>query len=294
MYSAGSDSENILQTCLRHNIHIDELVVTWGVSLPHEVNPNDYSHTNLMSEWELTIQPKLAEIATNYPKIKITVYDWAKDVLDYKVKDGFIETANHCISPYLDQRWNVDYIDSVKRAIETNSSVTIVRGTEKPRICFKDGAYRFYFLDIVAYNAMINDPRVSQELFYWSPDACKLIAKQAHEMVKFIEAVPNFRTYVKWPITNPIYRQWYEYSSRAIIYPQLDLDFFQTNKPTDPSLGYDVLLFGIGLEDRLKSIIKENQKFLTDNIDRKYFQNPEVTPAFIGFILGMWPIKTVV
>jgi hypothetical protein len=129
------------------------------------------------------------------------------------------------------------------------------------------------------------------EFFYWHPLSCKLLAKQAHQLVKFFEMFPAFKTYITWPIKNPANRTWYENSIRAIVYPDLDLNFFQANKFSEMTVGWDQLLFKIGKRDRILDITKENFTYLKSVIDPKYFNDINGTPALIGFISKMWPVK---
>ena len=300
MYSGGSDCDNILHTCLKHKIHIDEIVTSFPISAPGEPNPNDYSEYNVKSEWYYCIQPKLDWIAKNHPKIKITVNDWAKTVQSFKIADDYLLDCSHNVSPYSRQRWSFDLVSSILNAVDKKSTVGIIRGVEKPKICFHNNAYRLYFLDIPLYNNMIHDDdlsnthHVGQESFYWSPDSCKILTKQAHALVNFFESVPNFRTYVTWPTKSSVYRQWYETSTRAIIYPELDLNFFQVAKPGLHQMnGWDRLISQMDLLDVIINNEKENRRFLEANVDHKYFNDLTVSLDFVGFISGMYPIKIV-
>ena len=301
MYSGGSDSQTILNSFLKNNLIIDEVIVIHPTKLENTYtpDPNNYDPMNLMSEWDFTIKPKLQWLAQHHPKIKITMYDWSDGILDYKIQDGFILDRGHNITTYSDVRNNYYNIDSVKSAIDKYKNVGIVLGVDKPRVCFHENAYRLYFLDLIIaasgpqFYPSVRDHKLHVELFYWHPDSCKILAKQAHTLVKFFEMFPNFRTLITWPIKNPNKLTWYETSIKALIYPDLDLNFFQANKCSNLTIGYDQLLFGIGLQDRLSTITKENFSYLRSVVDPKYFGSDNGIPTLTGFISKMQPIKFV-
>ena len=301
MYSGGSDSQTVLDAFLKSNLHIDEVIVIHPKKLENTYTPDasNYEPINLMSEWDFTMKPRLKWLAQNHTEIKITMYDWSDGILDYKIQDGFVLDRGHNITTYSDVRNNFYNIDSVKSAIEKYNNVGIVLGVDKPRVCFHENAYRLYFLDITIaatgpqFYPSVRDHKLHVELFYWNLNSCKILAKQAHTLVKFFEMFPGFKTSVTWPISNPNNRTWYETSIRALIYPGLDLNFFQANKFSNTTIGYDQLLFGIGLQDRLLSITKENFTYLKSVIDPKYFSSDNGVPTLTGFISKMHPIKFV-
>jgi hypothetical protein len=302
MYSAGSDSQTVLDSFLKNNLRIDEIVVIHPKNLENTYTPdsNNYDPLNLLSEWDFTMKPRLQWIAQHYPKIKITTYDWSENILNHTIQDGFVLERGHNLAPYTDLRNDYYRIDSIKSAVEKHNQVGIIIGIDKPRVCFHENAYRLYFLDLVTntngpqFSSALRKNKLDVEFFYWHPSSCKLLAKQAHQLVRFFEMFPGFRTFVTWPIKNPANRTWYETSIRAIIYPDLDLDFFQANKFSNTTLGYDQLMFKIGLRDRLLSITKENFEYLRSVIDPKYFSKDiDGFPAFTGFVSKMRPIKFV-
>jgi hypothetical protein len=298
-YSAGGDSQTVLDTFLNNNIRIDEVFVAWpkGLEKTYVPNPNDLRYTNVFSEWDYLIKPKLDWLAKNHPEVKITIHDWSEDILDYKVEDGYVMERGHMLTPYASARMDAHNSKSIKEHIEKHDNTCLVLGIDKPRICWKDGAYQIYFLDIVTVSqghqsvASTRENGVLTEFFYWSPDSIKILQKQAHMLVRFFESVANFRQYITWPSSNPKFRQWYEASIKAIIYPDYDLRYFQVDKPPDMVLGYDVVLFNLGLEDRIRGITRENFQYLQRVIDPKYFNVVNGLTSLIGFVSPMWVVK---
>jgi hypothetical protein len=300
-YSAGSDSQTILETCLNNNIRIDEIITLHPKSL-EKVNQADYSNYtnpyNIMAEWELTVRPRLDWLAQHHPEIKITLHDWSEKITDVVIKEDYVMDRNHNISPYHSYRCDYTLIPSVQETLAKYDRVGVIVGVDKPRICWHEGAYRLYFLDAVTAgigpqaNAQQKIHNLKTEFFYWSPDSCKILAKQAHLLVKYFESCPTFKKFIKWPILNPSWKAWYDVSVRVIIYPDLDLDFFQAAKLTNMTLGYDRLLFDIpGMKEKIDQIQKNNIDYLKKVIDAKYWNNLDGLPELKGFPVGMYPIK---
>lgn len=299
-FSGGSDSQQILKTFLDNKIRIDEIIVTWPLGLKNTYTPNtvDYEWTNMLSEWDFVIQPKLKWLAENHPEIKITLHDWATPAINHKVQDDYIIDRSVNITPYADLKWDFNQTSWFSKIRDKNDKLGLVMGIDKPRICFHQGAYRLFFLDILTSNlgpqisSSFHNDDLKAEFFYWSPDSVNILAKQAHLLVKFFESVPQFKNFVTWPHSNPRYRQWYETSTRPIIYPELDLNFFQANKPHDFTISWDELLYKVGLEDKIKGITDDNFNYLRKVVDPKYFTTtPNGLPSITGFITGMWPVK---
>jgi hypothetical protein len=302
LYSAGADSQTMLDSFLDNGLHVDEILVLWPKSMEKLYTPDNtnFDPLNTLSEWDFTVKPKLDWLAKHHPKIKITVHDWAEDVLDYKVEDGYVMERGHNVTPFYLHRNSFYHIPSVQKVLEKYSNPGIILGIDKPRICWKDDEYRLYFLDIIpAGMGPQNDRRLRKsklhlEFFYWSPDGCKILAKQAHALVKFFESVPSFKHYITWPITNSRNRTWYESTVKAVIYPRYDLGLFQANKFEEMSVGYDQFLFALGKKDQVMGITNENFSFLQRLIDPKFFNEVHGKTVFTGFVAGMYPIKPVV
>ena len=299
LYSGGADSHNILETFAKNNIKLDEVVVSWQSSLSGTYTPDstNYDWTNYNSEWTFAIKPRLEWFSSQCPDTKISIYDWAQGIDKVKIEDDFILNRNQNHMIYGEQRWSFDKVEPIRRIREREKNVGVLSGIDKPRICFHENKYKLYFLDTIAYGPSTDQPldllgdNLSIELFYWSPDSIKILQKQAHLMIKFLELVPSFQKYITWPISNPMYRQWYETSSRAILYPTLDLSVFQAAKSPEFTIGYDQLLYSIGFKDRIVTQQTENFAYLKTIIDSKYFKETNNgVPIIAPFISRMYEL----
>lgn len=293
-YSGGSDSENILQTCLKNNIRIDEIFVSWALSASkgYVANSIDYNPTNQLSEWELNIKPKLEKLSQEHPEIKITIYDWTEKFQQYKINDDYVMSRNINYSPYSGLRWDYKNMPSIDTALTRYQNPIVVHGTCKPRICWTEGNYYLYFIDQVGSGSVDKGNKQYTEYFYWHPDSWELLVKQAQLVVKFFNANPGFKQFIAWPTPTPRAREFYETAIRAIIYPDLDLNFFQGSKFPDFNIGWDSALFRAGDETKqaIHRITHENYHHLRKVIDPKYFQNVG-TDRVVGFISGMYRLQ---
>ena len=294
-YSGGSDSQNILNTFLNNNILLDEIIVSWPIALAEsmQANPFDPSPDNQISEWELTIKPQLKYLAQYHPEIKISIYDWAGNYQSYKIHDDYVISRNINLALYSGLRWDYKNMPEVDRALEKYNSAVVIWGACKPRVCWRENNYHLYFIDLVGSGSVDPANQERTEYFYWHPDAWKIVAKQAHLVQKFFESNPMMKQFIQWPHQTPRGREFYEIAIRAIIYPDMNLNFFQGAKWPDFTHAWDGALSRI--DDRARPKIQDfnstNVSYLKQVIDPKYFQSGQNNDKIVGFITGMWPLS---
>jgi hypothetical protein len=117
--------------------------------------------------------------------------------------------------------------------------VGIIFGTDKPRVIFQNDDVNMLFVDRATHTAtpatVTNGfSNTHVELFYWSPDLPELMIKQCHMIKRWFELPSNTRlAYMLnfWWQLSPINRGTYESTIKGLIYPDYDLNTFQTNKP---------------------------------------------------------------
>ena len=170
-YSGGADSHNILKTFVDNNIPLDAVHVKWPM-VQHNLSTTT-DPTNILSEWELTIEPALKEISSQNPKIKIVHTDWA-DTIGYNLLDyKNFENVNHFISVG-------DFARMTSVSIfEKEKDVGQIWGIDKPLICVEDNRLGFYFRDeTVCVGQSLDFDNNNIEFFYWSPEFPELLYSQ--------------------------------------------------------------------------------------------------------------------
>jgi len=240
--SGGSDSTTVIFSFLLNNIPLDEVVFRYPKQGDKDVvgNANDLRSENTLSEWEFAAKPLLEWIATNYPSVKITVHDYTENLIrEADEKDeSWIYRTRHYLQPGHINKYQTNGLDEHKRLAERNLRICVLWGVDKPKVTIKDGKFFFYFVDGQASHsdqAIGEHTNITNEFFYWSPDACKLLAKQVHTIKNWFEqpAHNNMQNVLHWPNSNFSGRTIYEQIVKAVIYPEYDLSTFQTNKPTN-------------------------------------------------------------
>jgi hypothetical protein len=200
---------------------------------------NDISCENTLSEWEFAAKPLLDWIATNYPSVKITVHDYSDIIINNTESDeSWVFKTRHYLQPGHAYKHQITGHIDHKRLAEHGASICVIYGIDKPKVTIKDGKFFLYFIDGQANhcNPVVGEfTNVSNEFFYWSPDACKLLAKQAHIVKNWFENPEhhNMQHLLHWPNSNFSSRNIYEQVIKALVYPDYDLGTFQTIKPTN-------------------------------------------------------------
>ena len=206
-YSAGSDSDNILNTFVNNNIQLDEVASL--VNYEATGNKNDWLNGEI---YNLAI-PKINTIReTTQPWIKHTIIDICQHIMNFfnsqKNSADWIYNNNLYLGPNSiakstvvssQPKW-LDLINSGKR-------VAFIWGLEKPKIVNINGSYDLIFKDLIENAVTASrqiDPMPGQfdELFYWSPESGKLLAKQAHTIKRFLKTVNCTSPYLS-QLTDP-------------------------------------------------------------------------------------------
>lgn len=270
--SGGADSGTVLYSFVLNNIHLDEVVFRYPKQGEKNVvgNPYDTRCENTLSEWEFAARPMLDWIATNFPHIKITVHDYSQDMLDESdtLDESWIFRTRHYLQPGHAFKHTVrDRKDRLRTAV--------IYGTDKPKICIKDNKFFLFFMDIQG-NYAVSDTStqdVTAEYFYWSPDACDLLAKQAHVVARWFSRPENHKmqNLLHWPNNNFAFRSFYEQLVKLIIYPDYDSSTFQTLKPTNNFYNEMDHWFHTNFRDtRLNQVWRAGVDYVIQNLDSKY------------------------
>lgn len=240
--SGGSDSTTVIFSFLLNNIPLDEVVFRYprGGDKDMVGNARDLRSENTLSEWEFAAKPLLDWISTNYPATKITLHDYTSSLIqEAENKDeSWIFRTRHYLQPGHINKYQAVANDNHKRLAEKNLKICVLWGVDKPKITLKDEKFFLYFHDGQASHSdqVIGEfTNITNEFFYWSPDACKILAKQAHTIKRWFEMPEhyNMQNVLHWPNSNFSGRTIYEQIVKSVIYSKYDLQTFQTNKPTN-------------------------------------------------------------
>jgi hypothetical protein len=203
-YSGGSDSHNILESFIRQGLIIDEIVTTWALDasskfIIHDTNFKESWNNN--AEFHLHTKQRLEYIKNNCPKTKITVLDSSKNIIDSLLNNSdanWINGKNDVFNVTGAFQFNILYFSEVRKRLDKLISIAYVMGVDKPKIKIKNNKAYMYFVDKVSSitpirESIVDYTNITPVLFYWSPDSCDLLCKQAHTVYKYIKSNPNVK-----------------------------------------------------------------------------------------------------
>jgi hypothetical protein len=244
-YSAGADSHNIIESFLRQGLHIDELIINTmekGSSKTTVIDPNVKNAENAASEHYLQTLPRLKEIQNRAPKTKITILDLTDYLLESWLSIGdarWVMDKREGLNPLNVTRFNYIHFSDVRKQFDKDKKIGLILGVEKPRT-FIHSNNKFYirFTDratnIITIAEHIEEYTNSVvEYFYWSPDSCDILCKQAHVIKKWLEANPQYQhLWFHKNMTADTFRLIHERMLRTLVYTTWDDNWFQSNKAT--------------------------------------------------------------
>lgn len=288
-YSGGADSQNILDTFVNNDIHLDECasIITEYASSDQDSWPNKEVFTVAVPRMKLlpTIKHRLIDqsIITNDAFKDSEIYsNW------FWFMNGFF-SPNNFTRTFI-RKVIADY----KNMIDQGKSVCFIWGAEKPRLYQIDGKYCIRFLDI-------NDDKVSpwaqtkptpgefDEYFYWSPDFVPGMIKQAHLIMRFLKTAPINN--VDFTI-DPKQRQHFasvvrdnkkyfltQHGIHKIIYPTWDINTFSQGKSRSPMWSnkddwfFDSQQWNVAAQNFRRGYDKMTS-LLINNVDAYWMNNP--------------------
>lgn len=244
-YSGGADSHNIVESFLRQNLHIDELIINTMEKASSKytiIDPLNKDPEHAASEHYLQTLPRLKEIQIRSPRTKITILDLTDYLFETWLSAGdasWIIDKREGLNPLNITRFNYIHFNDVRKQFDKGEKIGLILGIEKPRT-FIHSNNKFYikFIDRAANIITISDhikeySNAVVEYFYWSPDSCDILCKQAHVIKKWLEINPQYQTlWLQKNITKEVYRLLHERILRTLIYTTWNPDWFQSDKAT--------------------------------------------------------------
>jgi hypothetical protein len=242
-FSGGSDSNNMVQSFLRQGLLIDEIITSWSLDVTEkylDLSGKETSPWNNNAEFELHTRSRLEYIKNKSPQTKITLIDSSKMLLDGLLNSGdagWIQNKNDVFNVTGAYQWNPIYFNDIRKRFDKQQKVAYIMGVDKPKLMVINGGLYLYFIDKVA-NIVSPQEHLKEynnteiEYFYWSPENCDLICKQAHIVFKILQCNPHYLKLWKNKDRDSI-RRGQEQLLRNMIYTTWNSDWFQVKKPLD-------------------------------------------------------------
>jgi hypothetical protein len=205
-FSGGVDSTTVLQSFVFNDIKLDEVYIRWPLKLLqtniYTPDANDRRATNMLSEWDFSIKPKLDWLKANHPEIKIVIEDWTDEL--YKTKlDTFNENLFH------KHNHNFGLVNFIYSEMVSQSSLEAqakklkvghIYGAEKPLLTYDAAtdAFFMYFTDIstasVGFQHSFDKFDTANRVdFYHAIDFPQLTISRACAMAAYLRVHPELR-----------------------------------------------------------------------------------------------------
>lgn len=200
-YSGGADSHNVLESFLRQNLLIDEIIVNINTKL-NKLIVNNYHVTdswNYGAEYKLQIYPRLEEIRHRSSSTKITVVDVSDVALDtMRAADdaSWVIGKKEPVNISAVTRFNYLYFSDLRKKFDKDKKIGIVVGVEKPWTYINNNKMFVVFADrptnLIPVHQHFNDyDNTHTEFFYWDPSAIDIVCKQVYTIKRWLIAHPE-------------------------------------------------------------------------------------------------------
>lgn len=302
-FSGGSDSWTIIKSFFDAGLPVDEIFCRWPVSATvgkFRVDQHDKHASNILSEWQLTIQPALAEIKNWFPKATITIHDWSENFFrDEITDDTWLDSMpNDYLNPGALPKATAQSLLE-KTRIGAGVRTAVIDGIDKPQIFYEDGRLYCYFLDKLANaHAPETDGRVVEH-FYWSPDLPGVTWAQSRAIYRSVIHRPDIVRLIDRSLPYDLNRKkiWNTFT-RSVIYPDYCArNFFQADKSYTNV--YDEVDSWMFVDDfrhaRFLASWHNVLGNIINSIDPKYFdRRQDEILGFCGFIDGVYDLGPIV
>ena len=247
-YSGGSDCHNIVMSFLEQGLLIDELFVVMvdQAARPNSVITLGNTSAELahFSDNFLQTIPRLKEISVQSPRTKIRYVDVSNlifEVFNQSKDASWILNMREELNPIDVTRYKYSSFVEFRKSLDKFQRVGILVGIDKPKVIIDSDTRYIYtrFLDRLTNTIPIGEyiteyTNTEIEFFYWSPDACDMLCKQAHIVKKWLEQnkklQPFYETKPKYLVSYNQSRVFNERLLRSILYSNWHNDWFQADK----------------------------------------------------------------
>jgi hypothetical protein len=290
-YSGGSDSHNILMSFIRQGLKLDEIIVNTmekGTKNFTELNFNNKSNKNAAAEHYLQTVPMLKKLENLLTSTKITVLDLTDHLFESLETIGdasWILNKNEQVNIAGATRFNYIHFSDIRKKFDKNISIGLIVGLEKPRTWIKKGIFYLGFNDRPANIVTVAEhfkeyTNTTVEFFYWSPDAIKIVCKQAHTIKRYVEIFPDKQLLwdldqIKEPYSI-VYRLKHERILRTIIYTTWNDNWYQADKAIkDWYSEFDAWFYEGFINTKAYHVWQEGLNYLEQNLSSIYIIKDE-------------------
>ena len=239
-FSGGADSFNVLESFLRQGLLIDEIITNWSLDISEKFlvyDKAERSPWNNNAEFKLNTVDKLEYIRNVSPRTKITILDTSKTLIDGLLTAddaSWTQSKKEVLNANGANTFNYIYFDDIRKRFDKFQKIALLFGCDKPNCNIIDDKLYLQFRDKIANIVSVQDhiaeyPNATPLFFYWDPDSLDILCKQAHTILKWINANQQYKK--AWEINDPVVsRRIREELLKTIIYTTWNTSWFQVTK----------------------------------------------------------------
>jgi hypothetical protein len=302
-FSGGSDSTTILEAFINNGIKLDEIYVKWPMKFvgtdKYVANKDDKSATNMLSEWDFSIKPKLDYIRNNHPEIKIVLEDWTDNLKNVNITSDILLQQNHNFG--LPNFAFSETVSDTSLSVESKgTSVAHIIGIDKPNLSYVNGKFSMIFTDVTlmcsGYQHAYSKTNTQNKVyFFYAPDFPKLTIAMAYAAAYELTKYPAFL-----PIMDSRIMKTYDTDKRTLIhdiyekliipgiYPTWNMKTFQVAKPNNfnklyhPWFHYVFNQYEfVNTEKKIASLVNEMSMGISDKLKIKNESGNTVALALV-------------
>jgi hypothetical protein len=290
--SGGVDSTNMLYSFLKNGIKVDEVVASAPLSglKKYKATHQDSTALNVISETFTAQIPLMEKVKSEYPDLKITINDYFNDILNYKEDDWLLKSSDW-IHPTTNARYSLENQIHIKKLIEQGKKVAAIYGSNKPTVVIQNHNFISSIEDtgINVARPAFNDLPCNLEAFYTTPDMPEIVIKQSHCIAKYscipgnsfmIDLLKYKGTLRRTTSSTFNGEKWnnriYEKAIVPAIYPSLEYNYFQADKPNYSIMSdMDYWFYEMMEEEKVGKMIVSDILNFKKSLKNEYFGNYE-------------------
>jgi len=190
-YSSGADSQLVARVFLENNIPIDEIVTGHYSNIDGR-----YDSYARKEPWDHAY-PQAQEWLKQGHKFLHRMIDFGQYIVDAFSDQDMIDNwiyyhNNNYGLTRIGRSYMREKDPHYQKLFASGLRVAFINGLDKPRIYREDNRFCLKFMDLVdnwipSRIQIKNRPEEIDECFFWSPNATKVICKQAHVIMNFFK-----------------------------------------------------------------------------------------------------------
>lgn len=232
-YSGGVDSHTTAESFVKNGIWLDRLMNRSATE--SYLDTNSLDPANMGKEAVLAAKPQIERLRQYQPNLQATFLTWGEDLARlWSQTHVNVDDYNFFSAHMIGKRFIHQFFPEVERSRRPG----LIYALDKPVLFLIDGEYYMTFVDERVMPHIMNETDADPESpfecipFFWHPDAERILRKQAHVVIRWFEANPEYKDLLTFPHRSQRHGpDAYNRIVSGLVYPSYDPGLWQTLKP---------------------------------------------------------------